>query len=71
MWSNGYNPYGNFQQQQDAQPQNWFTQQTAGAMTNPFGMNYMSGATNPFAGQMYGQSYQPYNNLGGFQYRGW
>ncbi len=45
---------------------------------DPFGLrfdNYQVGAANPFAGQIYGNTYQPYsgfgNALGGYQYRGW
>ncbi|CAF1239273.1 unnamed protein product [Adineta ricciae] len=65
MWGNGYNLYGNFQQQ-DAQPNYWFNQNASSA-TNPFGLrfdNYLSGAANPFAGQVYSNIYQPYNNFG-------
>lgn len=45
--------------------------------SDPYGFrfdNYQGATTNPFAGQIFGSSYQPYNfanAFNGYQYRGW
>ncbi|UJR32586.1 hypothetical protein I4U23_020046 [Adineta vaga] len=71
MWNNGYSGFGGLQQR-DLQSNNWFSQSYGNGLSNPFAPrfdNYLSGISNPFSGQTFGSSYQPFNSYG-YQYRG-
>ncbi|CAF0921830.1 unnamed protein product [Adineta ricciae] len=68
MWGNSYNPYASLQR--DLQSSSWLSPTLTTSISNPYGSSYLSGLTNPFAGQTFGSSYPTFGNYG-YPFRRW